>query len=261
MDFPGVGVRSIDPGRPYVAGEVPQPLRDYVDGRSPFQPGRVEADDAEQDRLIIQLLFAAKRLVDGSYHTLSVAASAAYISCDRCEAWGSLAGRVHGGSAHKRGCAVGQVEEAIEALFALRQGRASRLIADLCATDESHPNEKEAATEEEGSPQRLGPVAGDPDGCRAGDGIRPPSPTSVVSELDQLARKLADEGAEAVLDSCTYGVDRDGFEWRLLDDDAAKTIADELLYLALRGVLVRHPKEPQLVRVDWLRAVREGGAQ
>ena len=78
-----------------------------------------------------------------------------------------------------------------------------------------------------------------------------------ASRLAMLADaiEIADEAAEAHIDSETLSVDEDGLSWRDLNtvDPTFKDSVDESLrYLEARALLIRHPARAGLVRIQEL---------
>lgn len=160
VDLPGVGhVHSDDcpyhggpagmlggpiaHGRPYVAGEVPEPLRSLVEGadlsaRDFERIRQMELKESKRERLLCQLMFAAKDLGEAQIEPLDGDEPA---FCTECVAEARMGDAI----AHEDHC---------------RTGRVLGILRDLAATlPEFNPSRKEAA----------------PDGetGRAGDGIRP----------------------------------------------------------------------------------------
>lgn len=161
IDVPGVGhihaytcpamerhVRSA--ARPYIAGEVPEPLKSFVDGDE-FDPELSAADfeiirhaelvQAERDRLLTQLLFAARNLAEANIIvSFRSHETGKPLSCRECHFGATSDGTLR----HARSCNTGHTFD---------------ILAALMATLSFDPNQKEAATD------------GGTD--RAGDGIRP----------------------------------------------------------------------------------------
>jgi hypothetical protein len=70
-----------------------------------------------------------------------------------------------------------------------------------------------------------------------------------LHQADRLARKLADQTALSMLDSCSEPVDRDGALWRRIEQRYFDGLEDSLLYLELRGMLERDLHDFMLVRL------------
>ncbi len=159
IDQPGVGHvhspecdragETISTGREYVAGEVPQPLKDWVNGVE-FTDDRCSicgrtrqhaaAREARRDGLLAQLVFAARDLAEKNLlaHPNSLDG---WQNCKEC---------------HSYQLSVGVP---IEHAKTCRTGRVLRILSELIATLDFDPNRKETAEDGETG--------------RAGDGIRP----------------------------------------------------------------------------------------
>ncbi len=107
IDVPGVGIvrDSVLRGREGEPGEVPATLRDHI-----------QADD--RNRLLIELIFAARRLTDGML--LPYGNSSRQVFCKHC-------GR-H--AAHAPGCDVGTIVRALDALEQLEAAQPKGGAAD-----------------------------------------------------------------------------------------------------------------------------------
>jgi hypothetical protein len=72
----------------------------------------------------------------------------------------------------------------------------------------------------------------------------------VDREGHELAHKLALDNSQVSIECNSINEEREDGAWlRLLDEDVVD-LADELRYLELRGLLLRRPGEPELLRVD-----------
>jgi hypothetical protein len=117
VDVPGVGLvedfkypdaASFAPGRPHVAGEVPEPLRRVV-----------RSVDEERERLLCGLLFAAAQLAKGTVGHIDLnvddGAAARVWTCRECKR--SVYGT--GAIQHKKNCRCGRVLQILDDLQAL----------------------------------------------------------------------------------------------------------------------------------------------
>jgi hypothetical protein len=98
IDTPGVGIVHAATcnlaGRPYVAGEVPQPLRTHVD----------QMDEPSRDRrdvLLIGLIFESRRLAERRLHVTPIGA--------RCFECGGVAQSFHAEIEHMGDCPASSV--------------------------------------------------------------------------------------------------------------------------------------------------------
>lgn len=138
-------------GQPYVAGDVPSPLRDLLalPGAAPLFGA---ASDEECNRHMCQLLFAARDLAEAQIEPASDGDSGFCGECLQTDSDGLIA--------HESNC---------------KTARVMRLIAELCALTETRISQrKEAATEGTGA---------------AGDGIRPRD-LLTVREVENLETRI-----------------------------------------------------------------------
>jgi hypothetical protein len=66
-----------------------------------------------------------------------------------------------------------------------------------------------------------------------------------IQELNELAHIIAYDTASGVIESAAYAL---GDGWLELGEDEDSYL-DELRYLELRGLLVRNPDNPQLLKI------------
>jgi hypothetical protein len=129
VDVPGVGVTHGDccasqgspvrSGRAYVVGEVPQPLRDFVDGVELLDNrcsvcGRTQQEKAEtmarRDGLLAELVFAARDLANRN-----IVAGRCNAVCLECGAIALVPAQLQ----HKRTCSTSRVLRTLSDLIAL----------------------------------------------------------------------------------------------------------------------------------------------
>ena len=80
---------------------------------------------------------------------------------------------------------------------------------------------------------------------------------SALTEVQRLAQELADEAARSdMLDCMTeFAAFHDWYVTEDLDPEDEQWVARAVRYLELRGLLIRHPERPHLVRLELTDAV------
>lgn len=82
-------------------------------------------------------------------------------------------------------------------------------------------------------------------------------PTSASFEVDRLAHQLALDNAAALIDSMSIWIEEEGDTWQDISETVDNAgfsfgpddLADELRYLELRGLLIRHPNNPDWIQI------------